>query len=277
MSLEDLEKELGSSEKEEKKVISEDRKKELYSKVVKFTSEIRKRFGDLVKSVLIFGSFVRGDIKPTSDVDVWVILDDTATKSSEDLEKIVARLHLIAREIGDLHVQTTGLTEFWDWIKKGSPELVSFLRYGLVIYDTGFVKPIQRMLEKGLLPPSEETISLKAKVAETRLKKIKGEIASMIFDLRYAVLDIVQAVIMHFYKEQTDAKGSIKFLEKMVEEGKIEKEYLDLFKEIDKIWKDIDHKIKEASVDDLKRAYEIANKIVDKFKELIPKDILEVF
>ncbi len=281
MELDELEKELEFEEEkrnksEEKKEITEieERKKEIFSKVVEFTNRIRKLYGDLIKSVLIFGSFVRGDIKKTSDVDVWVILDDTATKSSEDLEKVTSNLYLISQELKDLHIQVTPLTEFWNWIKSGSPELVNFLRYGLPIYDTGFVKPVQRMLQMGLIPPSEETIKLKAKTAEARIKKAKLDIGSMIFDLRYAAIDMIQAVVMYFYKEQPDAKAIPKFLERLVKEKKIERRFITMFSQLDKLWKDIDHKIiEEPSPSHLKKALEISEKIIKNFKKLLPPDI----
>ena len=275
VELEKLEKELEEEKKVEKDEI-EKRRKEIYEKVVKFTDAIRKKYGDLIKSVLIFGSYVRGDLKKTSDVDVWVILDDTTTKSTEDLDRIVASMHLLAREVGDIHIQTTPLTEFWSWIKKGSPELVNFLRYGLPIYDSGFVKPVQRMLEMGLLPPSEETVRLKAKAAEARLKKIKLDLSSMIFDLRYSVIDIIQAFIMYYYKEQPDAKAIPSSLEKLINEGKLDKDVLEKFKEIDKLWKDIDHKvIKEVKVEHLERALKIADDIVSKMYGMLPKHVVE--
>ena len=61
---------------------------EIYTKIIEFTNQIRKAYGDLIKTVFIFGSAARGDMKKTSDADIWVILDDTATKGSEDLERI---------------------------------------------------------------------------------------------------------------------------------------------------------------------------------------------
>ncbi len=278
VDLENLEKELESkpNEKDLEAAKLEEHKKRVYESVVKFTNEIRKKYGELVKSVLIFGSFVRGDFKETSDVDVWVILDDTSLKSSKELDSVAASLHLIAKEFGDIHVQTTPLTEFWDWVKKGSPELINFLRYGLPIYDSGFVKPVQRMLQMGLLPPSEETVKLKARTAKARIEKIKAEMASMVFDLRYSVLDAIQAFIMYYYKEQPDAKKIPEFLQKLIEKGKIEPDVLEKFKEIDKLWKDIDHKVvKEVDAEYLGRALKIAEELVQKFYELIPKHIVE--
>jgi predicted nucleotidyltransferase len=275
MPIENLEEELEDVElakKEEQE--QEEIRRKVIEKVVKFTNEIRKQYGNIIKSVLIFGSAAKGTMTKGSDADVWVILDDTTTKSSEDLDKVNTQIYLIAHELKDLHVQTTALTEFWQWVRAGSPELVNFLRYGLPIYDTGFIKPVQKMLQMGLLPPSEETISLKAKTAEARYKKIKLDIKSMIFELRYAATDAIQAVVMYHYKAQPDQKAIPEFLEKLVNEGKLEKEYIEKFKELDKLWKDIDHKVvKEIDADYLERALNLAREIIDRFKLLLPEDI----
>lgn len=279
--LKGLEAELKDTEladrKEQDKLHSEKgmAKKEVYAKVVKFTNEARKQYGDLVKSVLIFGSAARGDMKKTSDVDVWVILDDTTTKSSEDLNKINTHLYLIAHELKGLHIQATALTEFWRWVRMGSPELVNFLRYGLAIYDSGFIKPVQRMLEMGLLPPSEEAIALKTKAAEARLKRIKIDLKSMVFELRYTAMDVCQAVIMHYYKKQPDAKKIPVFLRKLVKAKKLEAKYVKKFEQLNKMWKDIDHKVvKEVKPDYLKRAIKLAEELITRMKKLLPEEVV---
>jgi len=254
----------------EKKSPSED----VINKVVKFTTEARRHYGELIKSVLIFGSAARGDMKKSSDIDVWVVLDDTATKGSDDLDKVNTHLYLIAHELKDVHIQTTVLTEFWQWVKAGAPELVNFLRYGLPIYDSGFIKPVQRMLEMGMLPPSEETIKLKARAAEARVKKITIDMKSMVFELRYTATDICQAVIMHYYKAQPDAKKIPEFLQKLVKEKKLEAAYVKKFEQLNKMWKDIDHKIvKEADGQYLDNALTLAREIIDRMKKLLPKDM----
>jgi len=270
--IENLEKEL-----ENTKLVEEEKTKtpkEVYEKVVKFTNAARKQFGGIIKSVLIFGSAAKGMMKKGSDIDVWVILDDTATKSSEDLEKVDAQLYLMAKEMKDLHIQTTTLTEFWQWVREGSPELVNFLRYGLPVYDTGFVKPVKRMLEMGLIPPSEETIKLKAKAAEARMKKIELDLKAMIFELRYAATDICQAVIMYYYKERPDQKAIPGFLKKLVEEKGLEEEYVEKFVELDKLWKDIDHgEIEKVEMKHLERAMQLAEDIIERLKLLLPEEL----
>lgn len=273
MPLEKLEEEL---KKAEKLVEEEKPKKEIYSKVITFTNEARKQYGELIKSVLIFGSAAKGIMKEGSDIDVWVILDDTATKSSEDLQKVNTQLYLIAQELKDLHVQTTTLTEFWNWVKLGSPELINFLRYGLPIYDTGFIKPVKRMLEMGLIPPSEETVKLKAEASEARLKRIELDLKSIIFELRYAATDACQAVVMYYYKAQPDQKALPEFLEKLVKEKKLEPEIVEKFKVLDKLWKDIDHKVVE-KVDTayLEKALNLAREIIERMKKLLPREFFE--
>jgi predicted nucleotidyltransferase len=274
MAIEKLEEELEEElvKKEQTEVID---KREIASRVVKFTNGARMHYGELIKSVLIFGSAVRGELKKGSDIDVWVIVDDTATKTSEDLNKVVEHLYLLSREQKDLHIQVHTLTEFWQSIRLGSPEFVNFLRYGLVIHDTGFIKPIQRMLKMGLLPPSDEVVTLRARAAEARYKKIRLDIKSMIFELRYSATDIIQSVIMYFYKKQPDQKAIPEFLEKLVKTKKLEKTYVQKFGELDKLWKDIDHKIiKEVSTEHLEKALVLANDLIGRFKKMLPKELL---
>ncbi len=279
-----LEKEFKTKEKSEKKVEKESGKPEPkpesnvnYSRVVQFTRKIKKMYGDIVKSVLIFGSAARNEAKKTSDIDVWVVVDDTATKGTQDILKMKAQLQLIGKDMKDIHVQMNGLTEFWNWMKTGSPELFNFLRDGLVIYDTGFVKPVQRMLKMGLFPPSEETVSLKVKSCDALVKRVEASWKADVFDLRYAATDICQAVIMHHYKEMPDHKRMIEFLEKLVKEHGLEKEYIQKYKDLNKLWKDLDHKrVKKSNPDYVKKADGVSRDIIERLKKLLPEDLREV-
>ncbi|MBI2545372.1 MAG: nucleotidyltransferase domain-containing protein [Candidatus Aenigmarchaeota archaeon] len=278
MVFEKLEQDLEDTElvkKENKDNTINSANKETIEKAVAFTNSLRKQYGELVKSVLIFGSSVKGTMVKGSDIDMWVILDDTATKASQDINRIIDHAHILAGEFKDMHLQIHTLTEFWQSIRIGSPEFSNFLRYGLAIYDTGFIKPIQRMLQMGLIPPSDETISLKARSSITRFRKIKQEVKLLIFDLRYTMLDMVQAVIMHYYKETPDYKKAPEFLEKLVKQKKLEKKYVDLFVKLDKLWKDIDHnEIKNVTTDHLNEAIETTEEMIERMKKLLPKDFV---
>jgi predicted nucleotidyltransferase len=251
-------------------------KEEFYSKVIDFSQRIKKAYGDAIKSILIFGSAARGDMKKSSDVDLWIVIDDTATKNTEDINKIRLSIQLIAGELKTLHPQTTPLTEFWNWMRIGSPELFNFLRSGLVIYDTGFIKPVQRMLKMGLISPSQETSALKARSSEAILKRVEATMKTLVFDLRYAATDACQAVIMYFYHEAPDQKNMSAYLERLVKDKKLEKEYIKKFEDLNKLWKDIDHGIvKEAKIEHVEAAMKLSKEIVEKLKSLLPADIKE--
>ncbi len=272
--MENLEKQLDAPKQS---VGDKDMKKvpdDIFGKVVKFTNVSRMQYGNIIKSVLIFGSAAKGKMVKGSDADIWVVLDDTATKGTTDLNNVTAHLQMLAHEMKDLHIQTTTLTEFWQWMKMGSPELVNFLRYSLLIYDTGFIKPVKQMLEMGLIPPSEETIKLKAQTSKARLKKITMDLKSMVFELRYTALDICQAVVMNMYKEQPDAKDMPKFLNRLVKEKKLEQVYVKKFEQLNKLWKDIDHNaVKNVDGKYVEKAIVLANEIFKRMNRILPKDL----
>ncbi len=50
-----------------------------------YTSEIRKKYGENIKQVLLFGSWARGEGDSGSDVDLLVITSDVPLKSKLDI------------------------------------------------------------------------------------------------------------------------------------------------------------------------------------------------
>ncbi|MFH8080829.1 MAG: nucleotidyltransferase domain-containing protein [Candidatus Aenigmatarchaeota archaeon] len=251
-------------------------KESFYPKVIEFTTRLKKTYGDMIKSVLIFGSAARGDMKDTSDIDVWVIVDDTAAKRTEDVNKIRLQIQMIATELKDIHPQMNTLTEFWNWMKVGSPELFNFLRVGLVVYDTGFIKPVQRMLQKGLFSPSEETAGLKARSSEAILKRVEATLKTLIFDLRYAATDICQAVIIYNYREAPDQKNMPEYLKRLVKDKKMSPIFVEKYEKLNKLWKDLDHElIKKVSIEHLKEAMELSTSIIEEMKKHLPDYIKE--
>ncbi|MEM5830318.1 MAG: nucleotidyltransferase domain-containing protein [Candidatus Aenigmatarchaeota archaeon] len=267
MSIEDLEKQL-----EDLEIKTQEQKKQLKEivlpKVINYAKRLINEYGNLIKSISIFGSAAKGKMKEHSDIDVWVIIDDTSLKTSEDIENASLKIRILGEEFG-LHVQVTKITDFWNLIAKGSPELVNFLRYSLIVYDSGFLRPSQRMLNLGLIMPSEEAIELKKRAALIRFEKVKDDLKSLIFELRYCVTDILQSYIMKKYQKIPDPKNIPEFLEKMIEEKIIEKDYLDDYLEINSLWKKIEHKeIKEVDASHIDKALKITEKFLEKFSKL---------
>jgi CHASE3 domain sensor protein len=109
------------------------------------------------------------------------------------------------------------------------------------------------------------------------MKKVSLTIKSMIFDLRYAATDACQSVIMYYYKTTPDQKHMAEELEKLVKENKLEKEYIDKYLELNKLWKDIEHEvIKDADSKHLEKAMTLANDIIARMKKLLPKELTDM-
>ena len=217
---------------------------EIFEKVVKFTNEARRHYGNIIKSVLIFGSAAKGTMVKGSDADLWVVLDDTMTKGSEDLEKVNSQLYLIAHELKDLHIQTATLTEFWDWARVGHPMVYNFIKEGVAIYDTGFFEPIKNLLNMGRIPATREAIENYMEGAPKKLMRAKTvKLLMLAEDAYYAMLNSAQAVLMFMgLPPPVPNKAYEEVKVNLVEPGILEPEYAEWLKEIIDIRKKIEHK-----------------------------------
>ncbi len=212
------------------------------SKALKFAKIVRNQFPDFVRGILLFGSAAKG-AKKAGDVDVLVILDDTDPKIfPEQIDKVDDNIRLIADQIGDLHPQVHTITDFWDWIRHGDPILFNFLRYGYPIYDAGFLKPTQRLLEAGRITPSQEAIRLYSKIAPKNLEKAESYIRAAVIRYYDAMTAAAQAVAMLAFKHQPEPREIPSVLEKLVKEGKLDKKFVDYYVSVFQLWKKIDHK-----------------------------------
>jgi predicted nucleotidyltransferase/uncharacterized protein (UPF0332 family) len=235
-----------SEEKEEKKEKKET-KEERYEEVKEFAKQVLKKYGKYVKCIVMMGSVAREEFKPKSDIDVFVVIDDTAFKITPEMqEKIDSELEKIASKISEkISVQPTyTLTEFWDYARVCHPIIYNFIKEGIPIYDTGFFAPIKRLLEAGKIPATREAIESYMEGAPKKLMRAKTvKLLMLAEDCYYAMLNSAQAVLMFMglappvpSKAYDDVK---KFL---VEPGILEPEYAEWLKEIIEIRKKIEHK-----------------------------------
>lgn len=67
-----------------KRAIVNEKAPHLISKLTDMSEALRSVYGDLLESVILYGSYARGDQKPDSDVDIAVILKDGNTEKMHD-------------------------------------------------------------------------------------------------------------------------------------------------------------------------------------------------
>jgi len=258
--------------------------------VKKFADKVLEKYGKHVKCIVMMGSVAREEFKPKSDVDVFLVLDDTTGEITEgDLEKIDDELEKIIEEIPEawkivkvddkeekvcmLSVQPSySLTEFWDYARVCHPIVYNFIKEGVAIYDTGFFMPIKRLLEMGRIPATREAIENYMEGAPKKLMRAKTvKLLMLAEDCYYAMLNTAQAVLMFMGLSPPVPNKAYDDVKKyLVEPGIIEPEYAEWLREIVEIRKKIEHKeltdVSGAFVDEW---IEKSEKFVDKMFGLL--------
>jgi predicted nucleotidyltransferase/uncharacterized protein (UPF0332 family) len=232
---------------EEKKPEVPATKEKRLEEVKEFSKQVLEKYGKYVKCIVMMGSVAREEFKPKSDIDIFVVIDDTAYEiTPEQHDKIDEDLEKIAEKISDaISIQPSyTLTEFWDYARVCHPIVYNFIKEGVAVFDTGFFAPIKRLLEMGRIPSTREAIESYMDGAPKKLMRAKTvKLLMLAEDCYYAMLNTAQAVLMFMglappvpNKAYDDVK---KFL---VEPGILEPEYAEWLKEIIEVRKKIEHK-----------------------------------
>jgi predicted nucleotidyltransferase len=224
----------------------EDEKKRILI-IKKFTKEILKKYGSMVRAVVLFGSSARGSWHKESDIDVFIILDDTKHKITPNLkEQIEDELDVIAKKLSDkLSVQQPYLmTEFWNMVRIGHPIVFNFIREGVPVFDRDIFLPIKRLLQMGEIKPSKEAVEKYIERAPGRLKRVETAKMYMVAeDCYYAMLESLQAVLMFLGKNPPRPSDAPEAMRKTLVEMKLIKpEYADWLEGVIQRRKEIEHK-----------------------------------
>ncbi len=255
-------------------------------------------FRRYIKSIIIFGSSkTKTNMTTTSDIDVAFIVDDTDIQkfTLEQLrDRLFAKMAEIARDFSDkIHAQAYPLSEFWGSIIKPNPVILTLLRDGVAVYDTGFFVPIQMLYKTGNIIPTVESINNNIENAEGLLMLAENVLTTKLsLDVYNAVVAAGQALLMEYGYLPPVPKEVAKELEEIAvkKEKVLDHEDVQKIDEIVKWFKKIDHgEVKEITGNDfdkrLKEAKEVIEKItgiIDKLREkkgeakpVIDKDLLK--
>jgi len=249
-------------------------------------SLVLKKFEKYVTSYVIGGSLTTGTTKKDSDVDVFVIIDDTDVKRMPRLElkeKLRGIIYSYIQEAeaisgvnkNTLNVQIYLMTEFWEAVKDAHPVMFTFIRDGIPLYDRGTFLPWKSLLRMGKIKPSPEAIDMFMSSGN----KLKETIEKRIFDV--ATLDLfwgistpTQGILMLYGLTPPNVYETVKlFREVFVKKEKlVEEKYADILEEIMiKIWKGYEHgKLKPGDINgkELDRLAKNATDYIERLREL---------
>ncbi len=263
-----------SAEDDKKRKLEALRKRQI-KLAERYKDEVLKRYKDIVKAVVLFGSYVRGDYHEKSDIDMLVVVDDvTARFTPEMKDSFDDKLYQIAKSISDdITVQPAWtLSEFWDMARIGHPLLFTIVRDGWALYDTGFFIPVRKLLELGKIPTTLEAVEKFMETAPQKIRRVE-EIKLMMVaeDLYYSMLNSSQAVLMYMGVNPPSPKHTpLDVKEHLVGNKLLEENYLQDLEEVINFRKGVEHKeIKELPGQKLDEFIEKAKSYVSRMEQLL--------
>ena len=167
---------------------------------------VLRKFEKYVATYAIGGSLARGTAGKDSDVDTFVIIDDTDVKRMprlQLLEKLRGIIYDYIREAqalagvkNPLNVQAYLLTDFWDNVKDANPVIFTFIRDGIPMYDKGTFLPWKLLLQMGKIKPSPEAVDKFMKYGEQNEDLVKRRMLDAMVDIYWGVVTPTQALFM---------------------------------------------------------------------------------
>jgi len=216
-------------------------------------SLVLQKFEKYVVSYVIGGSLVRGEAVATSDVDVFVVINDTDVKQMPRLElkerlrgiiyKYIAEATAIAGVKNELSPQIYLLTDFWESVKDAHPVIFTFIRDGIPLYDRQTFMPWKALLKMGKLKPSPEAIDMFMKSADKTKEMVERRLIDAMIDIYYGVLTPSQALVMLYGLPPPTHKEAPVLMKKIFvdKEKMLEKKYVNTLEKAVKMFKAYEH------------------------------------
>nr|MBC8494613.1 nucleotidyltransferase domain-containing protein [archaeon] len=247
-----------------------------------------KKFEKYIVSYVLAGSLVQGRATPQSDIDVFIVIDDTDVKKmtraelKDKLRAIIIGMGLDAGKMtgieNKINIQVYILTDFWENIKEANPIIFTFLRDGVPFYDRGIFMPWKQLLQMGRVKPSPEAIDMFKSTGDQMIQRIKFKLRDIgMEDLFYATLTPSQAAIMLFGIAPPTPKETPEVLMDVFvkKEKLLEKSYVDILQKIIDVRKDLEHgtrkEVSGALIDELLTGAEKYMKRLNKLFKQIEK------
>ena len=246
-------------------------------------SLVLQKFEKYVVSYVIGGSLVRGESVPTSDVDVFIIINDTDVKRMPRLElkerlrtiiyQYVAEASQLAGVKNKLSPQVYLLTDFWESVKDAHPVIFTFIRDGIPIYDRHTFMPWKSLLRMGKLKPSPEAIDMFMSMGDKTVKRVKNALLDVVVnEIFWGITTPSQALLMLYGLPPPTAKhGLVADMKRIFvdKEKMLEKRYINILERVVEIWRDYEHeKIKEISGVEVDKLVKDTEDYLKRLKEL---------
>jgi len=224
-----------------------------------FAAQVHKKFTNLVKATVLFGSQAKHNKTPGSDIDIVIIIDDASIQWDleliswyrEELAKIISRNKYSV----DLHINTIKITTWLSDLMHGDPVLINILRYGEVLIDLGgFFNPVKALLLQGKIHSTPEAVYESLQRAPLHLARSHQAEIGAIEGIYWSMVDSSQAALMTLGLLPPSPEHITKMLkESFVDKKILNIEFIKWYRDIHDLYKNIIHgnirEIKGADID----------------------------
>jgi uncharacterized protein (UPF0332 family)/predicted nucleotidyltransferase len=229
---------------------------------------VLKKFEKYIVSYVLVGSLVQGRATPESDIDVFIVIDDTDVKKmtraelKDKLRAIILGMGMEAGQItgiqNKINIQVYILTDFWESVKEANPVIFTFLRDGVPFYDRGIFMPWKQLLQMGKIRPSMEAIDLYMSSGSQVLDRVKVRLKEIgMEDFFWALITPSQATLMLYGIPPPTPKETPEVMREIfVKKEKIlDEKYVKTLEKVIKLRKGLEHgsktKVTGAEIDEL--------------------------
>ncbi len=239
---------MDKEKKEEKKEDSSKKQNPIKYPTLKITSEkdiamdfavkVYEKFNKMVKSVVLFGSQIKGTTRVRSDIDIMILIDDASIMWDEELiawyREELTRIIQANPYQKELHINTTKLTTWWNDLSRGDPVVLNIIRYGVPLIDFGgFFEPLKVLLQQGKIKPTPEAIYACLQRTPYHIGRSKASELNAIEGLYWAMVDSAHAALMSAKQMPPSPEDVPQMLNEIfVQTGNLKKMYVDQYSQL---------------------------------------------
>lgn len=243
-----------------------------------FATKVQRKFDHLIKATVLFGSQTSGEVKPGSDIDIVIILDDAAISWDmeltawyrEELGKLIAEQNYSR----DLHINTIRLTTWWRDLMHGDPVILNIIRQGQVLIDIGgFFNPIKSLMVQGMIHSTPEAVYASLQRSPYHLTRSKMSMLNAVEGVYWCMVEAAQAALITLGKLPPSPEHITKMLhENFVETGVLKSDYVKWYHNVFILHKQIAHgEVKVVKASEIEMWQGKAEEFMKKMVELIDK------
>lgn len=244
-----------------------------------FAVKVSKKFNEMIKSVILFGSTVKKDQVAGSDIDIIIIIDDASIKWDQELiawyRQELDQILKTSPYKQNLHINTVKLTTWWEDLLKGDPVVTNVLRYGEAMIDmAGFFNPLKQLLILGKIKSTPEAIYTCLQRAPLHIARSKLAELGAIEGLYWSMVDSAHAaLIASNISPPSPEHIAMELRNAFVNEGKLKVKYVQWYRDLLILHKKISHR----EISDLKGVeIDVWQEKAEEFLEVMAKLIQEI-